>query len=169
MSTLQNLKDTFYLTLRDRLAALNPERTILLRGAARPAMVVPENEIAFTDNALLNCYLLHWDSLAVDRSEAMALMEARCTVRYSTDGLPELAGMDRGRTLADMDAELLAILLPAAAQPVAAPQRSFDGPAPTTLVSNVFWSDPVVAPAAALANRLSRGITVQVFAWQEGA
>ncbi len=164
MSTLQNLKDSFYLTLRDRLAALNPNRTVLLRGATRPAIAVAENEIAFTDDAVLNCYLLHWDNLAADHTEATPLIEARCTIHYSTEGLPELAGMDRGRTLAAMDAELAAILLPAAI-----PQRNFDGSAAATPVSNVFWSDPVSALAAVTGNRLGRGVTVQVFALQEGA
>ena len=30
---MQNAKDSFYLALRTRLAAINPERTVLLRGA----------------------------------------------------------------------------------------------------------------------------------------
>ena len=164
MSTLQNLKDSFYLTLRDRLATLDANRTVLLRGATRPAIAVAENEIAVSDEAVLNCFLLHWDNAAMDFSDAMPLAGARCTIHYSTEGLPELAGMDRGRNLAAMDAELAAILLPATV-----PQRNFDGSATAALVSNVFWSDPVFAAAAITGNRLGRSLTVQVFAWQEGA
>ena len=178
MSTLQNLKDSFYLTLRDCLAALDPGRTVFLRGATRPAIAVAENEIAFSDSAVLNCYLLHWDNIAVDRTEAMPLIEARCTIHYSTEGLPELAGMDRGRTLSAMDAELAPILLPPAmAQPATAPQRNYDGAsdgaansaAAVPLLSNVFWGDPVFAAAATTANRLGRSVAVQVFAWKEAA
>ena len=33
---MQNAKDTFYMTLRDRLAAVNPARTMVLRGVTRP-------------------------------------------------------------------------------------------------------------------------------------
>jgi len=33
---MQNAKDSFYMALRTRLATINPERTILLRGALRP-------------------------------------------------------------------------------------------------------------------------------------
>jgi hypothetical protein len=41
---MQFTKDTFYITLRDRLAALNPSRMITLNGVTRPAVVVAENE-----------------------------------------------------------------------------------------------------------------------------
>ena len=41
---MQNAKDSFYMALRTRLAAINPERTILLRGAARPGILVEEAE-----------------------------------------------------------------------------------------------------------------------------
>ena len=33
---MQNAKDTFYVTLRDRLAAVNPARTMVVRGVTRP-------------------------------------------------------------------------------------------------------------------------------------
>jgi hypothetical protein len=43
---MQRAKDTFYITLRDRIAALNPARTVLVRGVVRPAVLVEENELA---------------------------------------------------------------------------------------------------------------------------
>ena len=43
---MQNAKDTFYVTLRDRLAAVNPARTMLVRGVIRPGLLVEENELA---------------------------------------------------------------------------------------------------------------------------
>ena len=42
---MQNAKDTFYVTLRDRLAALNPARTMVVRGVTRPGVLVEENEL----------------------------------------------------------------------------------------------------------------------------
>ena len=41
---MQNAKDSFYMALRTRLTAINPERTILLRGAVRPGILVEEAE-----------------------------------------------------------------------------------------------------------------------------
>jgi len=45
---MQNAKDSFYMALRTRLAAINPERTILLRGAVRPGILVEEAEAPFS-------------------------------------------------------------------------------------------------------------------------
>ncbi len=42
---MQNAKDTFYVTLQARLAALNPARTMVLRGVTRPGVQVEENEL----------------------------------------------------------------------------------------------------------------------------
>jgi hypothetical protein len=43
---MQNARDTFYVRLRDRLAAVNPARTMVLRGVTRPGVLVEENELA---------------------------------------------------------------------------------------------------------------------------
>ena len=48
---MQNAKDTFYEVLRSRLVALNPERTIVLRGVMRPGVLVEENELAVGSGA----------------------------------------------------------------------------------------------------------------------
>ena len=42
---MKNAKDTFYVALRDRLAAVNPARTFVLRGVVRPGIMVVENEM----------------------------------------------------------------------------------------------------------------------------
>ena len=44
---MQNAKDSFYMALRTRLVAINPSRTILLRGAVRPGILVEEAEAPF--------------------------------------------------------------------------------------------------------------------------
>ncbi len=41
---MQAAKDSFYLTLRDRLAASYPDRTITVGAGTRPAIVVVEND-----------------------------------------------------------------------------------------------------------------------------
>jgi hypothetical protein len=45
---MQNAKDSFYMALRARLIAINPERTILLRGAMRPGILAEEAEAPFS-------------------------------------------------------------------------------------------------------------------------
>ena len=47
---MQNAKDTFYELLRGRLAALNPDRTVVVRGVVRPGVLVEENELVSTVN-----------------------------------------------------------------------------------------------------------------------
>jgi hypothetical protein len=42
---MQNAKDTFYVTLQSRLAALNPARTVVVRDVVRPGTLVDENEL----------------------------------------------------------------------------------------------------------------------------
>ena len=46
--SMQNAKDSFYMALRTRLASINPERTVLLRGTVRPAILVEEAEAPFS-------------------------------------------------------------------------------------------------------------------------
>ncbi len=41
---MQFAKDSFYIALRDRLAVLNPARTVYLDGVTRPAVIVAENQ-----------------------------------------------------------------------------------------------------------------------------
>src|SRR5664279_746773 len=43
-STMQPTKDSFYVALRDRLVVVDPNRTVTLDGATRPAIAVLENE-----------------------------------------------------------------------------------------------------------------------------
>jgi hypothetical protein len=54
---MQFAKDSFYMTLQSRLAALNPARTVTLNGAQRPAMIVMENEYPNAAQRLANAFL----------------------------------------------------------------------------------------------------------------
>ena len=82
---MQNARDTFYVTLRDRLAAVNPARTIVVRSVARPGLLVEENELA-SANAPADVFRLRWTGLRVDAKGALPLMVMDCEIRYATDG-----------------------------------------------------------------------------------
>jgi hypothetical protein len=163
MDTFQNAKDTFYTTLRDRLAVLNPDRTTPVRGAQRPAAVVEENEIAAGADPVANeTFVLRWTEHAVDTSEAVPLVRGRCEIRYAVAGSAELAGMDRGRVLEAMDVELAGMLHP---QQVL--KQAYDSGAAVAMGTTVFWSDAAFGAVKMTADRVVRAVTVDVFAWKE--
>ena len=59
---MQNAKDSFYMALRTRLTTINPGRTILLRGAVRPGILVEEARAVAaepTDLAAVARHLAH--------------------------------------------------------------------------------------------------------------
>ena len=70
---MQNAKDTFYELLRGRLAALNPERTAVVRGLTRPGVLVDENELQ-ASAALPDCFHLQWVSEVEDAQAALSLV-----------------------------------------------------------------------------------------------
>jgi len=164
---MQNAKDTFYLMLQQRLAALNPQRVIVLRGQLRPGVLVGENE-APTAHTPVNCFRLTWTTLSIDRTSAMPLAAMQCEIRYATDGSRPMAAMDRGRLLSAMDSELAAAL---ARSPQSTPKLNCSatdsGSAPTPMATSIFWSQPVFAPLTATGERLERTATVDMFAFQE--
>jgi hypothetical protein len=166
---MQNARDTFYVTLRDRLAAVNPARTMVLRGVTRPGVLVEENELASAAQPA-NVFCLHWTGLSVNAQGALPLVAMSCEIQYATDGDAGNGGMDRGRLLSAMDAELVAAVN-------AAPQNTMktnyvasaggSGLAPVAMATNVFWGDVVFGAAVVNAERLERVATVEVFCYQE--
>lgn len=163
MTTFQDAKDSFYLDLRSQLAALNPDRTTTVRGAVRPAVVVAENELpAGGAQRPLNTFVLHWGPVAVDLGEAMPLEHARCEIQVVTGGSPELAGMDRGRVLASMHAELDAMLASGSAA-----KASYAGTVPVQAATPVFWNAVAAEQVKESTDTLSAVYTVDVFAWRE--
>ncbi len=163
MTTFQDAKDSFYLALRTQLAVLNPDRTTYVRGAVRPAVVVAENELEPGDGAPpLDTFVLHWSAATADTSEAMPLEHARCEISVSTAGSPEGAGMDRGRTLAAMRAELDLMLAPRQAA-----KTSCAVAIPVTAATPVFWSALASEQVKEAAGELSMTCAVDVFAWRE--
>ncbi len=164
---MQNAKDTFYITLRDRLAALNPARTMVLRGVTRPGVVVEENELA-TAYDPTDVFSLPWSALRVDARDALPLATMQCEIRYCTDGTSGNGGMDRGRLLAGMDAELAAAVSTA---PQNVGKVNFSGSgvgvAAAAMGTNVFWGDAVFGAVKVDGERLERVATVEVWAYQE--
>jgi len=57
---MQFAKDSFYMALRERLASSNPQRTVTLNGATRPAVVVAENELVIPVEPLPDAFYIEW-------------------------------------------------------------------------------------------------------------
>ena len=159
---MQNAKDSVYTALRSRLAALNPSRTIVLRGAIRPAVVVAENELDGPGNNPPEAFVLLWKATAIDLTEPMPLHTMQCDVQYATRGTPELSGMDRGRVLAAMDGELTNML-----QPAVTTKQDYTNDPASILQTAVSWSAPVFRAAELKDGTLTRTVTFSVFALGE--
>jgi hypothetical protein len=141
---MQNAKDTFYITLRSRLATTNPARTMTLRAVTRPGILVSEAE-APTLQPLLDAFALSWTAMQADLQ------------------LPAInAGLDRGRALEEMDYEVLKLLYPYSAQ-----KMNYTQNLAAAMETVVFWSEPEFGPVVTLRDRLSRTVKVTVFAFQE--
>ena len=164
---MQNAKDTFYMMLQSRLATLNPARTIVVRGVVRPGTLVDENELP-SAWVPVDVFRLRWTGLQVNNTGPLPLVAMECSIQYATDGSSGNGGMDRGRLLTAMDAELASALR---THPHAVLKMNYsaaaDGASPTAMATNVFWADPVFGAATAAEDRLARSVTVQVFAYQE--
>ena len=158
---MQNAKDSFYVALRTRLIAINPSRTILLRGAVRPGILVEDAEAPFAQ--LPNdVFVLRWLSLGVDFNLASTMAVEECEIVYQTCGTQSFGGLDRGRALSAMDEEFLAIL-----QPFATPKLNFTSQPPAAMLTQVFWDEPGFTPVAVQRDRLSRSAKVLVYNVQE--
>jgi hypothetical protein len=158
---MQNAKDTFYVTLRNRLAAVNPERTFVLRGVARPGIMVLENEMVSAELPP-DVFILHWTELQVDTTQAMPVAMMRCEIQYFSDGDSDNAGMNRGRALTEMDAELAKMLTPQAAT-----KMNYGTVPASAMQSNIFWSDAVFESVAVNAERVQRLARVDVYSYEE--
>ncbi len=137
----------------------------MLRGVTRLGLLVEENELTAAFQPA-NAFCLRWTGLKVEAGAALPLVSMQCEVRYCTDGNAGNGGMDRGRLLAGMDAELAAAVN-------AVPQRAVKcrfaagSASGVAMETNVFWGDVVFGAAAAQDERLERVATVEVFAYQK--
>ena len=157
---MQNAKDSFYMALRTRLAAVNPSRTTLLRGAVRPGILVEEAEAPFAQ--LPNdVFVLRWLALGADLNLDSTMAAAECEILYQTCGTQSFGGLDRGRALSQMDEELLAIL-----QPFTTLKYNYAAQPPAAMLTQVFWDEPAFTPIVPQRDRLSRSAKVLVYSYQ---
>jgi len=158
---MQNAKDSFYVALRTRLIAINPQRTILLRGAVRPGIVVEDAEAPFSQLPD-DVFILRWLGLGVDVDLDSTMAAEECDVIYQTCGTQSFGGLDRGRALSQMDEELMSII-----QPFYTPKLNFISQPPATMLTQVFWDEPGFGPIAIQRDRLARTAKVLVYSYQE--
>lgn len=158
---MQNAKDSFYAALRARLAVINPNRTILLRGVMRPGIVVEEAEAPF--GQLPNdVFVLRWLGLDIDVNMPSTMAAEECEVLYRTCGTQSFGGLDRGRALSAMDEELQAML-----QPYYTPKLNYTVQPPAPMLTKTFWDEATFSPVATQRDLLSRSAKVLVYSYQE--
>jgi hypothetical protein len=136
---MQFAKDSFFLALQQRLAGLNPARTVTINGATAPAVVVVENLPPSWAEPQPNTFYIEWGAAAVVEGHAGngALMSLECVISYYTLGT--VASMvDRGRVLGQLDDELLGIC-----QPPNTEKMDYTQAPAADLGTKVFWSQPV--------------------------
>jgi hypothetical protein len=158
---MQNAKDSFYMALRTRLAAINPERTILLRGAERPGILTEEAEAPF-GQLPDDVFILRWQSLGVDLNAGSTMVADQCEILYQTCGTQSYGGLDRGRLLSEMDEELAAMVWP-----FYTPKLNYAATPPALMLTKVFWDEPGFSSVVTQRDRLSRSANVMVYSYQE--
>src|SRR6202451_3449032 len=135
---MQFAKDSFFIALQQRLAGLNPGRTVTINGATVPALLVVENLPPASAEPQPNVFYIEWGTADVVDGHAgdAALMSLQCTVSYYTLGTVQ-SMVDRGRVLGQLDGELLAICQPTNTEKYDCTQSpSVD------LGKTVFWNQP---------------------------
>jgi hypothetical protein len=135
---MQFAKDSFYMALRERLASLNPQRTVTLNGVTRPAVIVAENELVIPVEPLPDAFYIEWAAARTLENQAgsRALMSMDCVISHHTFGTVE-SGVDRGRTLAALDMELTGIC-----QPARTTKQDCTQTPSVDLGTNIFWTAP---------------------------
>lgn len=158
---MQNAKDSFYLALRARLATINPERTVLVRGAVRPGILVEEAE-APSAQLPADVFVLRWLGLGVDTELAATMNAVECEILYSTCGTQAFGGLDRGRMLSAMDQEMIAML-----QPHYTPKVNYSVQPAAPMQTQVFWDEPAFSNITVQRDRLSRCAKITVYSYKE--
>ena len=149
------------MALRMRLTTINPDRTILLRGAVRPGILVEEAEAPLSQLPS-DVFVLRWLALGADLDLASTLIAEECEITYQTSGTQSFGGLDRGRSLSAMDEELVAML-----QPFYTPKLNYAVQPPAAMLTQIFWDEPGFTPTISQRDRLSRSAKVMVYSYQE--
>jgi hypothetical protein len=161
---MQFAKDSFYIALRDRLAALNPSRTVVVDGVMRPAVLAAENEPATAAAPLPNAFYLHWGAAQVVQGTESArrpLLKVECGIAYRVPGV-QAGAVDRGRALSALDCELLRLCTPPRT-----PKCDYAHTPLVALGSTVFWGEPEFGAAESAHHELRRTARLLVFFFPE--
>lgn len=173
---MQFTKDSFYMTLLERLVALDPQRTVTLNGTTRPGLIVAENELVIPVEPLPDAFYVEWGAAEiVKRQEGnRALLAMDCIISYHTFGSVQ-SGVDRGRALTTLDMQLINICLPPRTS-----KRDYSQAPSADLGTNILWTTPVLGkvvgsqaqkneglPRGTEGVRLERSTTLKVFFFSE--
>ena len=121
-----------------------------------------ENEPPTGAPLLCDAFYLHWGNAHPVPNSAGRLMAMECTISYNTKGSTQNAGLDRGRDLASLDNDLLAICAP----PQTA-KNDYSSGTPVALGSTIFWTQPVLNVAKGTPVDVGREVTITVFFYPE--
>ncbi len=140
---MQFAKDSFFLALQQRLAGLNPARTVTINGTTVPAVLVVENLPPALAEPQPNAFYIEWGSAAVIDGHAgdAALMSLECVISYYTLGTVQ-SMVHRGRVLGQLDDDLLGIC-----QPTNTEKYDYTQSPSTDLGTSVFWNQPAFQEA----------------------
>jgi hypothetical protein len=140
---MQSAKDSFLLALQQRLAGLNPARTVTINGTTVPAFVAMENLPPAAIEPQPNTFYVEWGTAGVVDGHAgnAPLMSIECIISYYTLGtVPSM--VDRGRVMGELDNELLGIC-----QPTNTEKFDYTQSPAADLGTTVFWNQPVLTEA----------------------
>src|ERR1051325_263928 len=155
---MQFAKDSFYMALRERLAALNPQRVVSLNGVTRPAVIVAENETVVPVEPLPDAFYIEWGAVKITarHSSPRPLIGIDCVIAHHTLGTVD-SEVDRGRTLAQLDTELLSICHPSHTA-----KQDFTQSPSADLGTSIFWTTPELGDISGIIARESTNKRVQL-------
>ena len=159
---MQATKDTFYTTLRDRLVQIDPNRTITIDGATRPAIAVVENEPPTSLPRQNDAFYLEWGGIRPVHPGTSTLAAMDCAINYTSAGQSDSGGVGRGRDLASLDADLLSMCAPPQAH-----KCDYSSGSAVDLGSYIFWSGAEFKPAKVDAGQVGRQVLLTVFFYPE--
>jgi hypothetical protein len=159
---MQATKDSFYLTLRDRLAEMYPARSITVDGITRPAIVVVENDKPSVTARQHDAFYLAWGEARPVQPAMSNLMAMVGSFSYMSAGTEQNGGLDRGRAIGELESELLDICSPRTAR-----KSDWTGTSSTDLGSTMFWTVPTFRAAEGSPNCVAREATVTVYFYPE--
>src|SRR5579864_3546360 len=160
---MQFAKDSFYMALRSRLAVVNPLRTVTIAGVVRPAVYVVENEPLTAAAPPTECFAITFGGAQAVPEMSGAkrpLIALECEIAYRTAGTS--AGVDRGRTLAALDLELLQICAPPST-----PKQNFAVTPVVALGTELLWQRPQLGAAQSAGDELRRIAKTTLFFYPE--